>query len=399
MPVKELKDALESQSKAFDKFKKANDDRLAAIEEKGFADPLLEEKVDKANAEISSLEKQLAEIEKKMNRPGGGGEGDNPDVAEHAKAFGQFMRKGREDGLVELEQKALNITTDADGGYAVPTEMERTVLTLMKDESPMRSECTVRQIGSSIYKRPVSLGGAGSGWVDEDDARPETTTPQLAMITPSMGELYANPGATQQMLDDSFFDAEAWLAEEIATKFSEDEAAGFLSGTGVKQPAGILNATAVTTGDATRTFGQLQYVGTAGATAILPDELITLLYTLRKKYRTGAKWMMNSATLAVVRKFKDADNQYLWAPGMQSGQPSTLLGYGVAENEDMPDIATGDTAVMFGNFKRGYLIVDRMGTRTLRDPYTNKPYVHFYTTKRVGGCLLDSNAIKLLQQA
>lgn len=396
----DYKQLLESLQKAFADFKKANDERLEQLEAKGNTDPLLEEKVDKANAEITKLQGQLDELAKKQNRPAGMGDDVSEDVIEHAKAYGKFLRKGHEEGLVELQEKALNITTDADGGFAVPEELDRNILTLMKEESPMRQICTVITVGGATYKKLVSLGGAASGWVDEDDARTETNTPTLASITPFMGEIYANPAATQQMLDDVFFNAESWLAGEVATEFAEKEAAAFLSGDGTKKPKGILAYTSVVTDDATRTFGQLQHKATAGAAAITGDELIDLVYLLKKKYRTGARWMMNGNTLAYIRKLKDATNeQYLWAPGLQAGQPSTLLGHPIAENEDMADIATGEVAAMFGNFKRGYIIVDRMGIRTLRDPYTNKPYVHFYTTKRVGGMLADSNAIKLLQQA
>jgi len=400
MPELELKTLLEKQNKAFAEFKEANDLRLKALESKGSVDPLLEEKVDKANAAITEIGKQMSEIEKKMNRPGGVGKGsDRPEVDEHKQAFGSFLRKGREDGLRDLEKKALNITTDEDGGYAVPTELDTEILQLMRNESPMRRVCLVRSIGGAEYKKLVNLGGSTSGWVDEDDARPETVSPKLAAITPYMGEIYSNPAATQQMLDDVFFNAEQWLSDEVAVEFAEEENLAFLSGNGTKKPKGILAYTAVSTADATRAFGQLQYKETASETAVTGDELIDLVYLLRSKYRNGAAWMMNSLSLASVRKLTDSvSGQYLWAPGLQAGQPSQLLGYAVEENEDMADIATGVVSVMFGNFKRGYMIVDRMGTRTLRDPYTNKPYVNFYTTKRVGGMLTDSLAIKLLKQ-
>jgi len=404
MPELELKELLEKQNTAFSQFKEANDKRLKALESKGTVDPLLEEKVDKANKEIGEIAKQMSEIEKKLNRPRGTGAGDDrPEISEHKAAFGKYLRrKGATDDpeLQDLEKKALNITTDGDGGYAVPTELDSEILQLLRNESPMRRICTVRQVGTSDYKKLVSLGGAASGWVDEDDARPETDTPALAQVTPFMGEIYANPGATQQMLDDVFFNPEMWLAEEVSTEFSEKENLAFLSGDGSKKPKGILAYTSVTTADATRTFGQLQHKVAEAAAAITGDELIDLIYMLKSKYRNGSAWMMNSTTMASVRKLKDGiAGNYLWAPGIAAGQPAQLLGYAVEENEDMADLAVDAVSVMFGNFKRGYMIVDRMGTRTLRDPYTNKPYVHFYTTKRVGGMLMDSNAIKLLKQA
>ena len=398
----ELKELLEKQNKAFADFKENNDLRLKALEAKGTVDPLLEEKVDKANAELTFLAKQLDEIEKKMNRPRGTGAGDDrPEVAEHKAAFGKYLRRkgAREDfELSELEKKALNITTDSDGGYAVTTEIDTEILTLLRNESPMRRVCTTRMIGTSDYKKLVNVGGTASGWVGESDNRDETNTAKFAELTPYMGEIYANPAATQQMLDDVFFNAEQWLAEEVVVEFAEQENLSFLLGNGTKKAKGILTYTSVATADSSRAFGQLQHKETSSSTAITGDELLDLVYMLKKKYRNGALWQMNSASLAAVRKLKDTTGQYLWAPGLGDGQPSQLLGYAVEENEDMPDIATSVVSVMFGNFKRGYMIVDRMGTRTLRDPYTNKPYVHFYTTKRVGGMLMDSNAIKLLKQ-
>lgn len=395
----EIKELLEQQKKAFADFKKANNARLDQLDAKGNTDPLLEEKVDKANVEIAKLEKQLEEVYKKLNRPGGTGDDGNEDIVAHTKAFGDFLRKGSDAGLEDLEQKALNVGTDADGGYAVPDELDRNILTLLHDESPMRQVCAVAQIGGATYKKLVSVGGAASGWVGEAAGRPETNTPQLAELTPYMGEIYSNPAATQKMLDDAFFNAENWLAEEVAREFSEKEALAFLSGTGTNMPKGVLDYTSVVTDDDTRAFGSLQHKVTAGAAAITGDELIDIIYLLKKAARNGATWMMNGKTVSYVRKLKDSNGQYFWQPGLQAGQPSSLMGYGIAENEDMADIATGNVAVMFGNFKRGYLIVDRMGIRVLRDPFTAKPYVHFYTTKRVGGMLMDSNAIKLLLQA
>lgn len=394
----EILELLEKQNRAFAKFKKANNDRLDEIEAKGGADPLLEEKVDKANNAISEIEAQIKDLSIKALRPGTTGEEISEDVVKHAKAYGVFLRKGNDDGLIDLEKKALNVTIDADGGFAVPEEIDRNVLQLLKDVSPMRSVCNTIQVGKSDYKKLASIGGASSGWVDEDDHRTMTDTPQLAALTPYMGEIYASPAATQTMLDDAFFNVESWLADEVSREFAEKEALAFLSGDGLKKPKGILNYPSVITPDATRAFGQLQHMVTASATGITGDELIDMVYMLKQAYRTSAAWMANSMTLKSIRKLKDSTGNYLWSPGLQTGQPSNLLGYNVVENEDMDDISPGKASVMFGNFKRGYTIVDKIGIRVLRDPFTYKPYVLFYTTKRVGGMLEDSNAIKILQQ-
>lgn len=407
MPELELKTLLEKQNMAFAEFREANDLRLKALEAKGSVDPLLEEKVDKANAAITEIGKQMTEIEKKAGRPGGVGQGSSrPEVDEHKAAFGKFVRKGHDDGLRELERKALNITTDAEGGYAVPEQIDTDILSLMQNMSPMRSVCNVITVGTPDYKKLVNTHGAGSGWVDEDDVRPETGTPGLAQVSAIMGEIYANPQATQTSLDDIFFNVEAWIAQELADAFAIAEGAAFVTGNGTKKPKGFLDYTQASTADSTRAFGAVQYIATgadgafktASATVSQADDLITAIHAMKSGLRLGAAWMLNSLTLAAARKWKSyGDGNYIWQPGLQAGQASQLLGYPVVENEDMPDIGSGTTPIAFGSWKRAYSIVDRIGVRMLRDPYTNKPYVGFYTTKRVGGMLVDSNAIKLIK--
>ncbi len=377
---------------AFEDFKKSNDKELEAIKAENGK---LEEKTNQLNEKLGEIDKLKADLEKEIKsskRPGA----PKGEVEAHKKAFLQFLRKGTDDGLADLQQKAVQVAVDADGGYAVPEDLDRTLIELMRTESPMRRVCNSITIGTSDYKKLVNLGGAGSGWVGETDARPETGTPTLAQIAATMGEIYANPQATQQSLDDAFFNVEQWLADEVAREFAEKEGASFLTGNGTNKPKGILAATLATTGDKTRTFGQLQKLVSGVAGGFTSDNLIDLIYSLKSGYRQNAAFMMNGLTVSKARKLKDSDGNYLWQPGLQQGQPSALLGYGIEENEDMPDAAADANAILFGDFKRGYTIVDRMGTRTLRDPFTNKPYVGFYTTKRVGGMLTDSNAIKVL---
>lgn len=403
----EIKEMFEQLNKAFEDFKKANDAELAEIKAKGSADPVLKEQVDKANAEVSRLQKSIDELTAKMNRPSAPGAMSEKDQlkAEHKAAWDKWARKGNDSGLEDIERKAINIGTPADGGYAVPEEMDREVSRLLRDLSPMREVCRIITVGGGDYKKLMNTGGTGSGWVGETTARTETNTPGFAELTPFMGEIYANPAVTQKALDDIFFNVEVELANDIITEFAEQEGVAFTSGNGTNKPKGFLAYTQASTDDGTRAFGSLQYIatGTAGAfktasaTVSPNDDLIDLIYKLKKGYRAGAVFMMNSATLARVRKFKDQDGNYVWQPVMQQGQPSLLNGYQVVENEDMPDIGSGTVPIAFGDFKRGYYIVDRMGTRSLRDPFTNKPYVHFYTTKRVGGMLVDSQAIKLLK--
>lgn len=393
--IKDVEQVAQDLQAKFDDFKAKNDKRIEAIEqEKG----KLAEQVESLNGQISELENLKSDLEKELadiKRPAGGSK--NKLATEHKEAFVGFLRKGREDGLRDLERKALQVGTDEDGGYAVPEELDRTILTLLKDEVVMRQEATVITLGGSDYKKLVSLGGTASGWVGETDARGETATSKLGQIEPFMGEIYGNPQATQKMLDDAFFDVEAWINSELAAEFAEKEEIAFTLGDGSKKPKGFLAYESTDEDDKSRKFGKLQHIASGAAGGVSADAIIKLIYTLRKAHRNGAKFMMNNNSLFAIRLLKDNDGNYLWRPGLELGQPSSLAGYGIVENEQMPDIAAGAKAIAFGNFKRGYTIVDRIGTRILRDPYTNKPFVGFYTTKRTGGMLVDSQAIKLMK--
>lgn len=312
----------------------------------------------------------------------------------------RYLRKGLEAGV---ELKAVSGTTDAAGGYAVPQEIDAEIDRALTAISPIRAIANVVKVGSAGYRKLVTTGGTESGWVAETAARPETDTPVFNEIAPPMGELYANPAASQAMLDDAAFDIEAWLAHEIATEFARAEGAAFVAGNGTNKPKGFLAAPNSDEADGDRDFGTLQFLETGvdgGFPASNPqDRLIDLVQALRSPYRQGAVFVMNSATAARIRKFKTSDGAFIWQPGLVSGQPDTLLGYPVVEAEDMPDVATNALAIAFGNFRAGYLIAERAETQILRDPFTNKPFVHFYATKRLGGQVTNSEAIKLLKFA
>jgi HK97 family phage major capsid protein len=309
----------------------------------------------------------------------------------------QYLRKGITAGL---ETKALSGSTDSMGGYAVPQEIDERIDSTLKAISPIRSIANVVKVGSAGYRKLIASGGTPSGWAGYEADRPETGTPTFTEIVPASGELYANPAASQQMLDDAMFDVEAWLAQEIATEFARAEGAAFVSGTGLNQPLGFLTSPTSAALDGVRPMGTLQTIGTGvagGFAASDPeDDLVDLVQSLRSPYRQGAVFVMNSATAAEIRKFKTADGAFMFQPSLAAGQPSTLLGYPLIEAEDMPDIAAGSLSIAFGNFKAGYVIAERNATTILRDPYTHKPYVHFYATKRVGGQIVNSEAIKLL---
>ncbi|PVE59304.1 phage major capsid protein [Arthrobacter sp. TPD3018] len=312
-------------------------------------------------------------------------------------AFAGFVRTG-----TVLEMKAFTGVTGDAGGYAVPREVDGEIAKVLKSISPIRAIANVVTVGSAGYRKLITTGGTPSGWAAETAARPETASPVFAELVPPMGELYANPSASQAMLDDAAFDVEAWLAGEIATEFARAEGAAFVGGTGVNRPKGFLTAPISTAKDAARPLGTLQYLpsGAAEDFGTAPDErLLDLVHALRAPYRQGASFVMNANTLARIRKFKTADGMPLWQPSLAAGQPATLLGYPVVEAEDMPDIAANALSIAFGNFQAGYLIAERGETAILRDPYSNKPFVSFYATKRVGGCVADSAAIKLMKIA
>jgi len=312
----------------------------------------------------------------------------------------RYLRKGIEAGV---ELKAVVGTSEAAGGYAVPEEIDAAIDRTLTAISPIRAIANVVKVGSAGYRKLVTTGGTPSGWVSEDAGRPETSTPNFTEVAPPFGELYANPAASQAMLDDAAFDVEAWLAQEIATEFARAEGAAFVNGSGVNRPKGFLNGPTSGAVDSVRPFGTLQFItsGAAGAFGGTnpQDRLVDLVQALRSPYRQGAVFVMNSATAARIRKFKTADGAFLWQPSLTAGQPDTLLGYPVVEAEDMPDVAADSLSIAFGNFKAGYLIAERTETQILRDPFTHKPFVHFYATKRLGGQVTNSEAIKLMKFA
>ncbi|MBD2779417.1 phage major capsid protein [Xenorhabdus szentirmaii] len=395
--VKDIQQVAQEIQQRFDEFRQKNDQRIDAIEaEKG----KLAGQVETLNGKLSELDTLKSALEEELaglKRPAGGS--NSKDVSEHKTAFAQFIRKGREDGLAELEQKAMQTTTDPEGGYAVPEELDRNIISALKDEVVMRTECHVVSVGNPNFKRLINQGGTNSGWVGETDERPETKTPKLAPIEPIWGEIYGNPAATQTMLDDAFFDVEAFISSELIQEFAEQEESAFTHGDGKNKPKGLLAYGSEAQDDKDRKWGTLQHLLLKKPTEVTADEILKLIYTLRKPYRNGAKFMMNNNMLFQVRTLKDSQGNYLWQPGLQLGQPSALLGYGIAENEQFADLDAGAVPMVFGNFKRCYTILDRLGVRMLRDPYTHKPFIHFYTTKRVGSLLVDSNAVKLLKVA
>ncbi len=401
--VREVKAAINDLGHAFEAFKQTNDSAEIERRTKSGVDALVNEKVARINADIDRLQKSINQMHAAGSRSRVGAEAQSdPAAAQHNTAFyDRYMRKGMEADLASLEAKSLNITAASDGGYTVPQELDSSIEKRLAAVSPIRAIANVVQIGSSGYKKLVTVSGAASGWVGEVGVRTETAAPQFAEVTPPLGELYANPAATQSMLDDAYFDVESWLAEELVAEFGQKEGASFVNGDGIDKPKGFLSYTTAALGDSARAFGTLEHriTGVAGAfpASDPSDILIDLVHSLKAGYRQNAVFVMNTDLVAEIRKMKDVDGQYLWRPGLENGAIATLLGYPVIEAADMPAMAAGSFSVAFGNFKRGYTVTDRMGTRVLRDPFSNKPYVHFYATRRVGGGVVNSDAIKLLK--
>lgn len=401
----ELKDTIQALGNAFEQFKAENDARLKEIEKRGGADPILSEKVDKINADLSAIIKmksQLEALEGAVARgqfPGGSKSAVDIANEEHKQAFSKWFRKGVEGDLRSLEIKASASTlSDPDGGFTVPEEVDKQIDRVATTLSAMRRICTVRSISTDTYKKLVNQGGASSGWVAEKGSRAETDTPTLKEIAINTKELYAMPYATQTLLDDSAVDIGAWLADEVGIEFEAEEGEAFISGNGVGEPKGL--GSYATIANASYEWGKIGYI--AGGHASLlnnMDKLIDLQHALKPAYRNGAAWLMNDSTALVIRKFKDGDGNYIWKPGLIEGAPDMLLAKPIEYDDNVAAIGASAYPIWYGNFKRGYLIVDRLGTRVLRDPYTAKPYVAFYTTKRVGGGIVMYEAIKALKIA
>lgn len=398
--------SIEESNKLFEDFKKVNDEKLAKLE-KGIAHS---DELARSTAIFTDLSKTqdeikraLEDIQTKSKRPGFGGAATDQEAnaAEHKKAFRGYMAKGNDSGLAAIEQKALDISVSAEGGYAVPKVIDSMMEALVVNISPIRSIANVVQTSTNDYHKLVNLKGAASSVVTESAARSATNTPTLADVVINAYDIYANPQATQQMLDDVFFNAEAWLADELAEEFGRQEGALFVNGTGTNQPKGLLAPTMAATSDTTRAFGTVEYVptGVAGAfPASTPsDILISLVSKVKARYRNNASFVMPKSVLFAIAAFKDTSGRYIFNPISAPNVPATLLGYPVIEAEDVPAIAASSYSVLFGDFKRAYTIVDRIGTRVIRDPFSNKPYIGFYTVKRIGGSVVNSEAYKTLK--
>jgi len=396
----ELSDAFDEFMSSFEEFKHANDRRLSEIEAKSAADPITSEKVERISRALDEQKRALDTIALNRGRPGlerGAVQAGN--LTEHKRAFENYVRKGEEHGLREVEAKAMSYGSGPDGGYLVPDEVETEIGKRLAALSPIRSIASVRQVSSSVLKKPFAVSGPATGWVGETASRPQTNTATLDELSFPTAEIYAMPAATASLLDDSVVDLDQWIAGEVEAVFAEQEGKAFVTGDGTNKPRGFLDYDLVAEGSwAWDKIGYtLTGVSDNWAASDPSDILIDTIYALKAGYRQNANWVMNRKTQAAIRKMKDEQGNYLWQPPAVAGGQAMLAGFPVVEAEDMPDIGADATPIAFGDFARGYLVVDRTGVRVLRDPYSAKPYVLFYITKRVGGGVQDFDAIKLIK--
>ena len=412
----ELENTIEQLGHSFEEFKKAQEERLKAVEQDKSTAELDEkiQRIEDSMNELTSVKERLEKMELQANRiNAGGGKGEDPEVVEHKNAFLNWMRNPKDQkSIQELQQKAVTVGSASAGGHALPEVISRDIENKLIDMSPMRQIATVENVGTTDYKKLVNVRGASYGWVGETDTRNETDTSSLQEVAPTFGTIYAYPFTTEEALNDLFFDVETWLRNEASVAMAQGEGEAYITGNGSKKPTGFLAGTPENIGDEetspARTFGQLEYIKT-GVSDGFPsindsppgypgDVLLDTVYSLKAGYRGNARFLCNKATLNTIRKFKDNEGNYLWQPGLQQGEPNRILGYPTAEMEGMPDVGSSNFPVAFGDFRAGYLICNLVGMRvTVDDNITTPGYVKFYVRKRIGGKLINDDAIKVVK--
>jgi HK97 family phage major capsid protein len=353
---------------------------------------------DGIKAKLEQTEERVTMLDKKMMSPQRSPLAGAGDVfAPHSKAFCDYLRTGDDDGLrgLELEGKALSSVVNSDGGFLVDPQTAEMIKSVLNSTASLRSIASVVHVESTSFDVLVDHTDVGAGWATETDPRVETDTPRLERITIPLHELSALPKASQRLLDDSAFDIEGWLADRIADKFSRAEAAAFINGDGVDKPMGFQSHPTVH--NSSWSWGSIGYVLTQDENNLEGDHIIDVVYALGARYRANACFVMNSKTACVVRKLKDSEGRFLWSDGLAAGEPARLMGYKVLIAEDMPDVSSNAMAIAFGDFAAGYTIAERPDLRVLRDPFSAKPHVLFYATKRVGGDVSDFAAIKFVK--
>ncbi len=398
MTATEITRRVNALGSAWEQFKSVNERRIEEIERKGAADPLTLDHLGRIDTAMHNYKSRLDRMETALSRPGFSGyetkELTDPAMREYKEAFCNYLRKGVEGDLPNLEKKALSIASDPDGGYLVSPQLSDKIIHKVFETSPMRMLASVDVISSDAMELIEDTDEAFAGWTTETNPiSTDTNTPKVGKKMIPVHELYAQPKATQKLIDDAAVDIESWLAEKIADVFARKENAAFINGDGIGKPRGILTYAAGTA------WGQIEQINSAGGSNFINgDSLLNAYYALKEDYAQKATFLMNRASVQKVRLIKEAlTGQYIWSPGLAAGAPDTLLGVPVVQAADMPDPTTNNLSIAVGDFARAYQIVDRTGIRILRDPFTNKPFVNFYTTKRVGGDVVNFEAIKLLK--
>lgn len=397
MKISEMTDLVYKYAQANEQLRKDHERLEAEVKSRGSADPLLREQLDRITRHMDETKARMEAMETASGRPAkaiGATPVSHTLAGEYKSAYQNYLRKGMDSGLENIQTKALAVSTNsgADGGYLVTPEMADIIVQTVTEMSPMRELASVTTISTDSLDVIQDNALPEAEWAGETAAREDTTTAQIAKNNIPTFELHASPKATQKLIDDSAIDIEAWLAGRIGEAFAAAEATAFIGGNGTSAPKGILTYTAGTS------FGQIEQVDSGTDGAVTADGLIQLFYSLKDVYAKNATFLMNRSVIQSVRLLKNATTgEYIWQPGLAVGAPDTLLGVPVKAAADMPAATTDSLSVAVGDFKRGYQIVDRQGIRILRDPFTDKPYVKFYTTKRVGGEVVNSEAIKLLK--
>lgn len=396
--IEEVKGQVDVLGSAWEAFKSANDARLKEIEKKGSADTLRDAEITKINAALDEAKGKLDKLETVAARPGSSATDDQKkaDAEAHQKGFVNYIRKGNDAGLSDLQLKTMSVVSDPDGGYLVTPAISAQIITVQNESSPLRQLATVETISTDsmdlFVDRDTTTNG---GWTGELDTRSSSATPQIGKRNIPVHEMYAQQPASQKLLDDTAINIESWLGAKIAERFALDEATAFFSGNGVSRPRGILGYTPAE--DGSFAWGNPGYIGTGTSAVITFDAILNTIYALKERYSVNSTWMMRRATEGAIRLLKDGTGRYMWEPGLQVGKPNNLVGYAIYQAADMEAIGASAYVAAFGDWKRAYTIVDRIGIRVLRDPYTAKPTVLFYATKRVGGDVTNYEAYKLLK--
>ncbi len=437
--IETLKGLLDQQHETFDAFKKANDERLAQIEARGSADAVTVEKVERLSAALDQLQDNFRALERLATLPARGEQGEaqgalaarlnaanvhmqslaglagkqtklfDADALKRYEAdYVDYLRSGRDVRMQDWIRQDFQITVDGDGGFLVPPDMNGRIVTRLYERSEVTGIVNVQPTSVSELEGIADTADVDAGWRGETEPVTDTATTQIGKWTIPVEEMWAQPRASTRLIADAAVNVEAWVAGKIADRFARLQGAAIVAGDGVKKPRGFMSYTTATTSDASRAWGTLQRRGTGASGAIGTvtdgvsnafDKLIDLTMDLKPAYRANARWVARRATYALYRQVKTADGQYIWQPSTQVGQPATMLGYAVTEAEDMPAIGASQDFLAFGDFREAYTLVERQGITILRDPYTAKGWVKFYATRRIGGGVVNFDAIKLLRAA